>query len=298
MNISEYINKLLPSFSRDQLIEEAEYLGLILSETTLPVLERASETFGKREFVSATCQNIEERFDKNSNNKNRENFLTKMYLDLKACSDNIPLIRKLIEDYYANDVVREALTLLKVNLLQWVEVAVFAAGFSVRLVNMAMTVEVNKLNNIEELTDITQSEVDYFESNLSHFISVLNIIAKPKATTQDLFSKIPDVAANNKTIAAQGQYSESVDPMKFGLIPVKLNPVFHVRMALAKYQAARHRENIELAATLQLRIAQLDQELQGRKNPNIERQIDYNRKRLEEIRREIRKVEEENGSGS
>lgn len=298
MNISDYINKLLPSFTRDQLLQELDYLVMLLGETTLPTLERTVKPFGDREFVSDTCKNIEENFDKNCQIKIKGNYIAKTYEAMRLCSENLPIIRKLIEDYYANDVTREALTLLKVNLLQWVESAVFAAGFAVRLVNMGITVEVSKLNNEHELENFTQGEVNYFESNLSNFISVLNIVAKPKAKTSDLFSKIPDIVANQKTIGAHGTYSETVDPMKFGLIPVKLNPVFHVRMALANYQASRHKENIETAVMLELRIAQLTAETNGRKNPNVEQQIVYCQKRLDDIRRKIREVEEENGGRS
>jgi ABC-type phosphate transport system auxiliary subunit len=72
---------------------------------------------------------------------------------------------------------------------------------------------------------------------------------------------------------------------------VWLNPVYHVGMLVAEWQAARYKAAQEELRTLQLRKLNLEKKLEGKSDAKIEQQISYMQKRVDDLEYKIVKME-------
>ena len=71
-----------------------------------------------------------------------------------------------------------------------------------------------------------------------------------------------------------------------------LNPIYHIRIRIAEWQAAKYQEAKEERSMVELRLLSLKELKSGKDNARLEQQIEYNQERLSKLTAKIGRMEE------
>lgn len=293
MQIIKYIESMLPSLQRSEMTTELEAIRKEMRDHVNPVINRAKDIFGDRKWTSKEVAGIDTVFKNNLKFKYRGNHLTAISTAMDEAYKNIDVIERLVEKNFSSEVYRDAMSVLKVNLVQWIDVLSFASTYALRSVEVVMAMEINVLKNLPPMEDILPKDIQYLDKHRMDFMASLNVIATKSGDVEKVFNSLPDTIATPTAVALIPKTRNiNPDPFAFGIIPVKLNPIFHVRMAVAEWQASRYHDKVQTAQMLEFRLIQLEQTLAGKPNAKIEQELEYTRNRRDKIRMKIKEMED------
>lgn len=295
MNILEFSRSLLPDFTRARILEDIEITRRELNEATLPPYRTAEDLFGKKKLLSTYSQTFESVFDRDVKINHKGNFIVGIYETLENMVENIDMVERLVHKRFASDVIKDAMTIFKLNLLQYVEMMSFVVKYARRLLIVVLTAEVNAANKENEMDGILDSEIQYLAAGRDSFNRGIRVMSDKKKTVEDRFDSIPEIGANDDAIQMANATAEplDLDPFAFGLIPLGLNPIYHVRLAISEWQAKRYRTAEEESRMLEFRLLQLQEIAKGNKDAALQQQIEYNQNRLNKLRYSLKEMEED-----
>lgn len=293
MEIKKYLDSILPMFTRQRIFEDIDVVKQSLDENTLPVYKEYAKLMGKENFKSDFANGYQERFDKRFEGKATGNIIGTIAKQLEGISEKLPIISQTVENSFADDITRNAMTILRVNVLQYLESISYTVQYARRLLISIVAYEVNAYNeNID--VDIIDGELLWLEDNFATFVTCLNVLETTDDKLKDTLKDIPDVAVNpdsvDNVIAMVGK--DKADPMQFGFIPVMLNPAYHIGMRIAEWQADRYRKSVDEREMLQYRLLQYKLVEAGKGDAALERKIKITQDRIEKLNYKIAKMEE------
>lgn len=293
MEIKKYLDSMLPMFTRQRIFEDIEIVQASLNENTLPVYREYAKLMGKGSFKSDLCTEYDERFSKRFEGKQNGNLIGTIAKVLEELSDKIDVVQGMVEKSFADDVTRNAMTILRINVMQFLDTISYTVNYARRLLITLVSFEVNAYNP-QISVEILDGELKWLEDNFATFCSCLNILDTKTDKIQETLNEIPDVAVNpdtvNNVIAMVG--NDRVDPMRLGFIPVMLNPAYHIGMRIAEWQAARYDAACNEREVLQFRLLQLKLAQQDRNDAGLERKIKVTQDRVDKLNFKIAKMEE------
>lgn len=285
MKFSNYLASLLPSFSRDQLLEDLDTVSDELRSHVLPPYRTAAKEFGSDKFYSESAQAADELFNKRLDFKYKGNHLSGILVALENADSQIKVLQTMIDEEFALDITQAGLNTLRVNIMQLVEILGFSVRYARRHLNYIMVCESGHHSGKDIKDSFSTGELDWLRGGRDAFLTGMNILSLPTKEIEIKFKEIPNVLVTEESIentqALLGK--DKTDPFKMRFIPLVLNPIYHVRIRVAEYQAAKYREAKEERGILELRIMLLKEQRGGRDNVKIEKQIEYNEGRLQKL---------------
>ena len=299
MKINMFLSQVLPSFSKASLKKALDETKKELREETLTQFRSAEQAgFAKRKWKAETIQSFQQTFENGVRGKHRGNMIAVMNDIMENTEKLFPTMEKLIDNYFSNDVVREAITFLGVNIIQFQEAMAFATRYSRKLLLFIITEEVRAANpEAVEPDAILQGEINWLYAKRDTFFAALSILSMKPLEVEKHMEEIPDVIANNDNVdqvtAMVGL--NRVDPFRFNLISARMNPIFYIRKWIVEGQVAAYKEAQEERKQLECRILQLKNADEGKNDPKLQQVIEYNEKRLHRYNAEIAEMEAENG---
>lgn len=301
MKIEKYLDSLLPTFSRGRLMEDLAIIREELKDNTLPPLKSIANAFGKRKFESQWVKEYDARFQKEVNFRYSGNFFVGMYETLQEMEESIDTVESLINRYYTEDIVRDAMTILRVNLLQYLETMSFATRYARRIAVAAMSIEVDAVSEKQGVESVCSAgEIEWLTLRREHFFTALSVLSDKKENMEKKFTEMPDIKVTKESVdQTQAVVGISrVDPFKFGLIPIVLNPIYHIRMAIADWQVTRFKAAQEEKRMLEFKLLKL--KLTASSNPKkdakLDEQINYTEGRLQKLNYKLKEMEEDYGT--
>lgn len=301
----DYVASLLPTFTKNRVIEDARATREELDDVVAPSYEQALKVFTRYKFKTEELDVLENTFHRMHPHAS-ENMVVSIEKGMKEILKNIKDLEEVIERTYNNDVAGMGLSYRKANLLQLLEAYTFVSRYARKFLTYAYVCETALLDAAgqsvkpEVASEIIKSQtipadVDYLKQNIVYFSNCFLVCAglgKHKDLSK-VVEDIPDVVItkdNEHTLTAT-QGIEKVDPFRMGFIPVWLNPVYHVGMLVAEWQAGRYKAAQEELRTLQLRKLNLEKKLEGKSDAKIEQQIAYMQKRVDDLEYRLVKME-------
>lgn len=294
MKLLKFLKSLLPSFEKRQIVEDLAETRAELAET-LPPLKAAREFFIKNVFKSKAAIELQKRFIRETGERSSTNFVTAAALMVESIDANLSTIEKLVERYFAEDILKDGMTYVKANLLQYIEIATFSIRFARHLTLWAYQVESHEVNSDVKVT-MTRGELKWLEDNLGNFFRVYPILAIKKEELERTIGGIPDALMTEDNIAILGSTVgyKRIDPFEMSLIVgTNWNIIYHFRMAVAEWQVQRHNLAIQERDTMELRLLHLQSLKEGRDDAKLESLINYSELRLQKLKAKILKFEEE-----
>lgn len=285
MQFTKYLGSLLPTFSRDQLNEDLDTVADELRAHVIPPYKTAAKEFGSDKFYSPGAQAADDIFNKKLDYKYKGNHISGILQSLENADMQINVLQAMIDTEFAIDITSAGLNTLRVNILQLVEIMSFVTRYARRHLNYLLVCETNNHTGKDLKDSFSTGELDWLTAGRDAFITGLNILSLPAKEIETKFKEIPNVLVNADSIETTQTLlgKAKTDPFGMRFIPLMLNPIYHIRIRVAEYQAAKYREAQEERGIIELRLLLLKEQRNGKENAKIEKQIDYNEGRLQKL---------------
>ncbi|WP_257292801.1 hypothetical protein [Endozoicomonas sp. ONNA1] len=296
MKVDTYVRSLLPSFEKTRILEELRTAREELVDITIPAFKAGSEAFKTNKFKHRETQSWDKQF-KNylKENAYKNDYISSIYQILNRSLKVIDDIGVLVNKSYSNDVMADALSYIKANLLQYTEMLRFINTTSRRLLLLTYGLEASTVNKEADRDIFKSIDAKHVQKHLTNYIVALNILNRPVGEVEKSMKKIPDMDINPENVqnVRETVGASRIDPFGFGLIPVFMNPIFHVRMAIANWQAKQYKLAQEEKTQLELKLFHLKQSRSGKRDAKLEQNIEYTQDRIEKLAYKIHRMEED-----
>lgn len=293
MNLKDYLKGLMPRLQRSDLEEAIAKLNGELNETVLPIYESAMELFGERKFKSKWVEQFDKLFEKEFRVKHKGNFINGIGTTLPFLVDNLNAIQRLagkVEPSWSKD----AVSLLGLNLVRSVDQLNFLAQYARRLLNAALTMEMNIAEGKAETHDMQKSEIEWLNINKTMFLGAYSIMTMKRAELERRLKEVPNVVIGEESadMVENNLERPQTDPLGLGIIPLPINLSFHIGRFVAERQAHRYKSAIAERDSVQMRLMYLRQLEQGDADPILRGEIEVAQSRVEKLNYKIKEMEE------
>ena len=278
-------------------MEDLRSINEELTNNTIPCYEQAVIVFKNKTWPTELMKEVEDQCAKRVGLYS-VNHINTIFRCLKNCRANITGLIDTIDRNYSNDLMRDGISYLVANQLQYIELCNFINPYSRRWLIYAYSAETlraEKNTNYPKRAELNKEE-EYLKANKETFISGLTILSKSPKEVDKTFDRIPDMVADpdKASVATATVGASNLDPFGFNIIPVALNPIYHVRMAFAQWQVNRHLLMQEEKKQLEYKLIRLKEVRgSGKPDPKLDKQIEYTEMRIEKIRYKLNRMVEE-----
>lgn len=302
MEIFEFIKKLLPSISKDQISEDLRITIANLENQCLPTYGEAANYFKSSPIKAKKNIDLERTFYKNldSNGVSKQiNIVSEIHLRLGFIKENALYVQDQLDKIFERDVITEGITVKQTHYVRAAEAFYFIANYSLDLLKYIIHQETENINDkANDNIELSKFNIKLVEKNINDFAMMLSNYGVPKDKFQKLLTEVPDVVINSSTIETlSGIYKErQVDPFTKGLVSnFTKNPIFHIRTIIAEYQNNKYKSNKEKKKELDLRLLYLNSVKDKELNPVLEKEIMITQQRVDKLDSSIIEYEQEIG---
>lgn len=299
MKILNFITSLLPTFGKGRVTEDTRLTKSEIIEHTQPAYRLADELLGKWKFKSQEVKDLSDTFNRMVKVPHNQGMITCIYEAFKDILLNLEYSEKMVDKTFNIDVVGVGMTYHAANLLQFTEACAFVSKYSRKLLIYIYICESSVYEESgETLSDsLTKVEVDWINSNFISFCTAFNIVSGKPQQVEKQFSAIPDIVItkDNATTLPATLGSDKIDPFQLSLIPIWMNPIYHVGMFVAEWQADRYKAAKEEVRLLQLRKLNLEKLSNGKPDAKVQKEMKYMESRIQNINFKIDKMEKIDG---
>lgn len=299
MKIFDFIKAMVPRIEKDQILEDLRVTIGELEQVVAPSFLHAADYFRSNQFLSDKNKDLSDafyrKFDKGSMAK-QSSFIGEIAVRIPFIKDNLQFVQSQIEEILERDVISEGLTAKKAILIRTANHLSFISRFSTDLLNVVYVNEaVTADTKVKESLQVAPAIFKHIDRNLSSFAAYLSDYGIPNKDFVKLFENIPDiVVASRNEHAISGMYKEKdIDPFTSPYVQgFAGNPIYHVRLIFAEWQASRYKANKEMKKMLELRLLHLKLVQDKKSDPKLETEINYIQGRVDKIERYMREIEE------
>lgn len=302
MKALSYLKSFVPSFSRVTALEDCRMTRLEITTVTQPAYEQALRIFNSRQFESPELRSDFEIYKRQVRPAGAPNLVVAIEHSFKNMVAILDLIENILNTNYGEEIAGAGLTYYKSTVLQLLETITEASKFTRRYLNYILVVETSYIEDPEGEAvandlgaALVPAEIRYLKENFIRFCSIMVNLTKPVSTIESQLQQIPDVTVtdeNARTLPHTAGESK-IDPFSHGLIPVFLNPIYHIKMRVAEWQVDRLNRAKEEKKLLELRKLKMERVAAGKQDASLDKQIDYIQGRIENLDADIRQKEQE-----
>ena len=150
MKLTQFMATLMPSFTKDTILEEFEDVQKQINQINIPLFEKAMKELSRHRFASEFAEGMSDSLFDGLKVKRYPNFIGG-FLDItKGMQEQLPVIERLIEQHFELDVSTHAMNLHRINILQYVPVMNFVCRYMRAFLNYAISLEINHLSDSPE----------------------------------------------------------------------------------------------------------------------------------------------------
>lgn len=295
MRLFNFISSLLPRIRKDEVVEDLRVTLGELNNNVIPAYEDAVRFFKDAKFKSEDNTGLNGIFFRNYTLKssNRNNLIVEIETKLKNVRENLEMVRDMNESLLEEDVFKDGLSAKKAILVRSAEQLSFLTRYAVDLLNYVYVCETKATGgNAGELLKI---QIQRVETNVVNFAHILSVFGEEAKAFNEFFDSMPDVVINDKTHAAiSAVYTDDkIDPIGSKIaLGFEGNPIYHLRIAIAEWQANRYKAAKDKKRMLELRLLNLKMLQESSQDPKIEQEIAYIQNRIESIEFKMAKMEQ------
>lgn len=297
MSIESFVSSLLPSFDSARINEDIESLREDIKDIVLPMHINASNLLKGKSLGAKSSRDLHDAFERRFPEYRSSGYFDGVRKIFDNILKNLTTLENKVPDLFAKDVTRETVTYQKASVLQYLTTVRFATKYAIAALNRVLGNESYYLLHQDSKIDsfLTEGQLKWHRDNVINFIdalAALNVSPGVFATTID---SIPQIVVVEKNASTMGVVhgAKVLDPMRLGFVAPRLNPIYHIRMAISEWQVRRLRAKQEEKKMLELRILRLKEVQQNKNDPQLEEVIYYNEGRLQTLQFEIEQFEKQ-----
>ena len=308
MNIIAYLKSLLPSFKKDRILEDSRIVKTELETVSIVSYQEAEKVFTGWNFKSKQMQDYIKIFNRNfkpgAGFGAKDNIVTSIRKALEKLLETHAVIEDKLQSNLEDIVIAEGVTCLKANLLQTLEGISFISKYSYKFLNYIYIVETANQSEGNEVdyikNNLSPADIAYIEDSFVYFATLISTLSKSKAEIEKIIDAIPDIVISSTNADA---INSTIDQNKLsplgghGLIQgntitIFNNPIYHIGLMVAEWQANRYKLSKETKKILELRLLNLQMIKQKNPDAKLEKEIEYIQSRIQGLDYKIKKMEE------
>jgi hypothetical protein len=305
LNIAWFVKRVLPSFSKNEIVEDLEtsleYISAITeSYSNLSSVIKVSSLNSKAnlEIIKSFYNEIKGNNIKVklSNNKNIANDTLALFNNVRINGEY--LLRKISEA--VNDViVSQALTAKRANLIRAAGHYYFLTKYAIDLSNYIYIEEsTNAGFELSKKYNLQPKQKEFIIKNLWIYARMLSIYGDDHDKFKSKLSAIEDIMLHKDEVDDIVEIYKSDKVDIFNNLPFNFigSPIYSVRLVFAQWSADRYRKLRDQKKLLELRYLHLKlMKEQNNTDINIEKEIESIQERLTTIDKNIYSIEKEIG---
>jgi hypothetical protein len=298
MFLLDFIKSLAPTINKQNILEDIRITKSELSGIVIPTMKQAEEHFKIFKMKSPANSQLSLAFYKAytlDNSKAKLNFISEISSKLPIVLNNISFIESEIDLSLTSDVVSDGITTKKALLLRAAEDISFISRFTMDLLTVVYASETNTTDAdsgiLLQVSDIVGARV---RKNITIYAKLLSIFGNSSFILEKRYNNMLDVVMNDSTYnVVIATYNENViDPINtIGLKGFESNPIYHLRLMYAEWQADRYKSMKDKKRMLELRVLQLKLQSDHKSDIKKEKEISYIQSRIEKIDYSMAKME-------
>lgn len=288
-----FIKKLNMRIEKPVVMKDTEATLKELQTMVVPMLKEMSEQAKIAPFKSKYFNNLSShvyayvKFARKSNN---------FWLDLGQAFSNVSAncdeLHRLVEEYLAQDTLRDAISARGANLVRMAGVMSFVSSYATAAMDFAVQQESVALGNSDETPP---AQYKYMFDEIEKFSRLLADVSIDPKQFKTLFTDIPEVylSADNMASAAAMFAEKELDPFSNlrGVSNWVGSPIYSIRLAYETWQADRFHAAKDRKKMLELRLIHLQNQLEKSPNPRLEKEIEGLQARINKYDRKFREIE-------
>lgn len=297
MKIINYFKSLLPNFAKSRITEDARITYSSLENSSIQSYKEAEKVFTSYTFKSKKIKDLATVFARITGAGSKGNMVINVSRLLVKLLEQQQTVRERIDSVFEETVTADGIGCLKANLIRILEVTAFISDYSTRLLNYIYVYETAEVTgSLESIKEsIVPAEEAYINDNFVNFCTFLKFLAIDKEKFVKVLETIPDVLLNSENAAVVGgTFGEAkLDPLLIcGFGPTVFNPIYKVRLVVAEWQVERYKSRQELKKILELRLLNLNLQLEKTPSAQLEKEIAVTQDRVDKLTYKLVKMEE------
>lgn len=300
MSIFNFVKKLLPRIERSTVAEDLRTTEKECVNVAIPSWEAASVYFKLNKPASDEAREMHALFYRNFSDHNHASKSPTFVMDinrlLPTLHGNIVSLQAMLDQYLEKDILAEGLTMRAAFVMRASSNVSLVTRYLLALLNYLYTVEAKHFDtSLEPGLEITKAEMRYVEQNFVRFVKLFTEYTVPAKDFKKLLDTMPDVFINSQTEGAISglHHSSTLDPFaKYGISGFVGNPIYRVRLVIAKWQNDRYESAKAKKQQLELRLLYLQMQKDETKDPSVINEITRLQNRIEGYDKYLREVEE------
>ena len=298
MKLFDFIRTLSPRIDRQTVVEDIEVTQKEMTTGVIPAYQSAQIFFKASGFQSDEVKSLQTIFYRNytkRDSKKQENFLAEIAVKLPYVRENLEYIDNQIDDLFSRDIIKEGLTLRKAAMIRAVDHISFMSRYAIDLINLIYVLEAKHRQTDVEVEYQTNAKAqELTQKNLFVFAKMLEVYGMKPDDFKKQFFGLPEAVVNEQTFQhVSALYRDSGDPIPQDAVSgFEGNPIYHIRLNIAEWQADRYKSFKDKKKMLELRLMHLKMLEQDKKDPSLEKEISYIQQRVESIDYKLKKMED------
>jgi len=294
MDIKSFLKSLVPSFEKDDVMEDIRVTRVELKDITHPAYVNGLQVLKTWKFKSPQIVDRAEIFDRQVK-FGSGNMIAVIEKGIPVALENLENVEDMIQRIYNENVASAGMTYMKAQLLQFVECVSFVSKYARKLLNYVYIYELAEYDTADTKVEdsLTPAEKEWIERNFVTFCTAFNVVVGHPNEIKKNLGDIPDIVVtpDNVDTLPETVGMNKVDPLSMRFIPVWLNPVYHIGMRVAEWQAKRYKSAKEELTLLQLRKLNLQRVSEGKPDAKVQKEIKYLEDRINGLNFDIAEME-------
>lgn len=297
MELMTFIKSLLPFMKKDQVIEDLAVTLREMETHVIPSYDNAIKTYEKLRLKSKEGISLNKVFYTGFKGRTGAalNLIVSIQKSLPNVLANIRSLEELASKELDTDIVAEGISAKKANLIQLSTYASFISSFSMDVIEYITFFETQAISKDPSEDSIPKYRLQYIQDNILNYGRLLLLFSGSGRDFLSDFEKIPDITiTSNNYSAASGIYNDRrLNPYGASLTQrFESSPIYHIRLVITEWQTARYKANEEKKQYLQLKLLELETELQNNPNLGLQKEIIYTRNRIDRIEADLKEMRE------
>lgn len=299
MKADQFFKSLLPSFSKDTVLEDCRVTRGEIVDTVQPAYRQAADLMKNAKFKSAEVLALAKQFSSLAH-RTQGNIVVTIDKAIPVVLSTLDEVEGMIQANCADEIAAGGMTFLRANLLQLVECAGFFAKYARQLL---IYIQIHESAQFIQETDeqydavkdhLVPADIAYIQDNFQNFVMAFNALTSGGADLRKKLDAVPDVVMTDDNVHTLPHTAGAtkIDPLKLGFIAAWLNPIYHIRIAIADWQFERYKLAQAELQLLQMRNLNYQRLAAGQPpNAKLQKDIEYNERRIADLRAKIAKME-------
>lgn len=298
MFLLDFIKTLIPVLNKSDVLEDVRVTKAELESTVIPSINQASENIKIIKLKAPKNKELVNVFFRNySLSNSSKNILAEIALKLPVVLQNLVEVEKTFDEDTGKDIITDGVTNKKAIMLRAIEQISFLSRFTMDLLVVLYNNEaLDSGIDMEESIEVPKIVNDRVTRNMGLYAILLSIYGDSKFTFDKRIANMPDVVLNETTSASVLSVygAKNLDPINSPLVMgFDYNPIYHIRLLVAEWQASRYQSMKDKKKMLELRLLHLKLLEDKKSDPKIEKEISYIQSRVDSIEYSMTKMEKD-----